>query len=80
MTELADGPHHVTLDPEPQGREVSPPPARTANTKGPDVYYPPGAEFTKSVQVTPYNILSLEPEHTLTSPPRRATRLLTAAA
>ena len=52
VTELADGPHHVTLDPEPQVREVSPPPARTANTKGPEVYYPPGAEFTKSVQVT----------------------------
>jgi len=52
VTELADGPHHVTLDPEPQVREVSPPPARTANTKGPDVYYPPGAEFTKSVQAS----------------------------
>ena len=80
VTELADGPHHVTLDPEPQVREVSPPPARTANTKGPDVYYPPGAEFTKSVQVTPYNIQCPEPGLTLTSPPRRATRLLTAAA
>ena len=55
--ELPDGPpqHHVKLDPQPHVREVSPPApevSKSINQKGPDVYYPPGSEFTKSVQET----------------------------
>lgn len=57
VQELPDGPpqHHVKLDPQPHVREVSPPaPAapKSVNQKGPEVYYPPGSEFTKSVQAT----------------------------
>ena len=47
----------MNMNPVPPVREVSPvspaPPA-SVNQKGPDVYYPPGAEFTKSVQVDYY--------------------------
>ena len=55
ITELPDGPpqHHVKLDPQPYVREVTPPPApvaKSVNQKGPEVYYPPGAEFSKRVQ------------------------------
>merc|ERR1712198_747302 len=49
ISELPDGPSsstHVKLDPQPHVREVSPPPPKSVNQKGPAVYYPP--EFTKS--------------------------------
>jgi len=57
VQEIPDGPpqQHVKLDPRPHVREVSPPaPAapKSVNQKGPEVYYPPGSEFTKSVQAT----------------------------
>ena len=45
------------MNPVPPVREVStvsPAPPASVNQKGPDVYYPPGAEFTKSVQVDLY--------------------------
>ena len=43
----------LNLTPGLHVREVSPPaPAapKSVNQKGPEVYYPPGSEFTKSVQ------------------------------
>ena len=43
IAELPDGP---------SVREASPPPPRSVNQAGPEVYYPPGAEFTRSVQAT----------------------------
>ena len=47
INELPDGP----APHQPQVREASPPPVpRSVNKPGPEVYYPPGAEFTKTVQ------------------------------
>jgi len=49
VTELPDEPpQHVKLDPTPHVREPSPPKAAPSGPKGPDVYYPPGSEFTKA--------------------------------
>jgi len=50
VTELPDEPpQHVRLDPVPHVHEPSPPKSAPAAPKGPDVYYPPGSEFTKAV-------------------------------
>ena len=47
VTELPDEPSvHVRVDPVPLIREPSPPKSKAVS--GPKVYYPPGAEFTKS--------------------------------
>lgn len=49
VTELPDEPpQHVRLDPVPHIHEPSPPKAAPSGPKGPDVYYPPGSEFTKA--------------------------------
>lgn len=49
VTELPDEPpQHVRLDPVPHIHEPSPPKAAPNGPKGPDVYYPPGSEFTKA--------------------------------
>ena len=48
IAELPDGPPPS----QPYVREASPPPPRSVNKAGPEVYYPPGAEFTKSVQAS----------------------------
>jgi hypothetical protein len=48
VTELPDEPpQHVKLDPAPHIREPSPPKAAPSGPPGPDVYYPPGSQFTK---------------------------------
>ena len=56
IAELPDGPPCPSQqgrgEPQPFVREASPPPPRSVNKAGPEVYYPPGAEFTKSVQAT----------------------------
>ena len=67
VSEHLDGPpRQIKLEPQPKvgqhnkmqfkssyfSCQISPPPApASVNQKGPEVYYPPGAEFTKSVQV-----------------------------
>eukprot|EP00092_Neocalanus_flemingeri_P000475 GFUD01000505.1.p1 GENE.GFUD01000505.1~~GFUD01000505.1.p1 ORF type:complete len:600 (+),score=141.03 GFUD01000505.1:65-1864(+) len=49
VTELPDEPpQHVRLDPVPHIHEPSPPKSAPAGPKGPDVYYPPGSDFTKA--------------------------------
>lgn len=52
VTELPDEPpQHVRLDPVPHIHEPSPPKSAPSGPKGPDVYYPPGSEFTKAAPV-----------------------------
>jgi len=52
VTELPDEPpQHIKLDPVPHIHEPSPPKAAASGPKGPDVYYPPGSEFTKAAPV-----------------------------
>jgi len=52
VTELPDEPpHHVKLDPVPHIHQPSPPRSAPSIPKGPDVYYPPGSEFTKAAPV-----------------------------
>jgi len=52
VTELPDEPpQHIKLDPVPHIHEPSPPKAAVSGPKGPDVYYPPGSEFTKAAPV-----------------------------
>jgi len=52
VTELPDGPSQdLKFDPVPQVHEPSPP--KTAPQKGPDVYYPPGSDFTKPAPPVP---------------------------
>ena len=55
IAELPDGPFpsQGRVEAQPVVREASPPPPRSVNKAGPEVYYPPGAEFTtKTVQAT----------------------------
>ena len=55
INELPDGPspsQQGRVEPQPFVREASPPAPRSVNKAGPDVYYPPGAEFTRTVQAT----------------------------